>query len=131
MTNAKGQRRAATALNAEYAEKALARAWPQDRIIEAAGGGRWPLRKRPIRVSGRENEPMRTILLTALAASVLSATVLAADNAGYGARGMADYTRHVRSKYNSHIEWFDINLPWAKRDAIEVTIIEPPKGKKE
>jgi predicted O-methyltransferase YrrM len=57
--------------------------------------------------------------------------VAVADNAGYGARGMANYTKHVRSKYNSHIEWFDINLPWSKRDAIEVTIIEPPKGKKE
>jgi len=55
--------------------------------------------------------------------------VVVADNAGYGARGMANYTRHVRAKYNSHIEWFDINLPWAKRDAIEVTIIEPPKAK--
>ena len=52
-----------------------------------------------------------------------------ADNAGYGASGMADYTKHVRTKYNSHIEWFDINLPWSKRDAIEVTIIEPPKAK--
>ncbi len=57
--------------------------------------------------------------------------VAVADNAGYGARGMADYTKHVRSKYNSHIEWFDINLPWSNRDAIEVTIIEPPKGKEE
>ena len=40
--------------------------------------------------------------------------------------------RNIRTaaKYNSHIEWFDINLPWAKRDAIEVTIIEPPKAKK-
>jgi len=55
--------------------------------------------------------------------------VVVADNAGYGARGMANYTKHVRTKYNSHIEWFDINLPWAKRDAIEVTIIEPPKVK--
>jgi len=57
--------------------------------------------------------------------------IAVADNAGYGARGMANYTKHVRTKYNSHIEWFDINLPWSKRDAIEVTIIEPPKGKKE
>jgi len=57
--------------------------------------------------------------------------VVVADNAGYGAGGMADYTKHVRTKYNSHIEWFDINLPWAKRDAIEVTIIEPPKPKQE
>ena len=38
--------------------------------------------------------------------------------------------KHVRTKYNSHIDWFDINLPWDKRDAIEVTIIEPPKAKK-
>jgi predicted O-methyltransferase YrrM len=58
-----------------------------------------------------------------------SGAVVVADNAGYGAGGMADYTKHVRTKYNSHIEWFDINLPWAKRDAIEVTIIEPPKAK--
>ena len=43
----------------------------------------------------------------------------------------ANYTTHVRSKYNSHIEWFDTNLPWSKRDAIEVTIIEPPKAKEE
>jgi len=57
--------------------------------------------------------------------------VAVADNAGYGASGMANYTKHVRSKYNSHIEWFDINLPWSKRDAIEVTIIEPPKAKEE
>ncbi len=55
--------------------------------------------------------------------------VVVADNAGYGASGMADYTRHVRAKYNSRIEWFDINLPWSKRDAIEVTVIEPPKAK--
>ena len=47
-----------------------------------------------------------------------------ADNAGYGARGMANYTKHVRSKYNSHIELFDINLPWSNRDAIEVN--SPP-----
>lgn len=55
--------------------------------------------------------------------------VVVADNAGYGARGMADYTKHVRSKYKSTTEWFDINLPWAKRDAIEVTIIAPPESK--
>jgi predicted O-methyltransferase YrrM len=52
------------------------------------------------------------------------ATVVA-DNAGYGARGMAAYLKHVRSKYKSSTEWFDIDLPWAKRDAIEVTIISP------
>lgn len=51
--------------------------------------------------------------------------IVAADNAGYGARAMAVYLKYVRSKYNSSTEWFDIDLPWAKRDAIEVTIISP------
>jgi predicted O-methyltransferase YrrM len=55
--------------------------------------------------------------------------IVVADNAGYGAGGMTDYLKHVRSKYNSHSEWFDIDLPWTKRDAIEVTIIEPPQTK--
>ena len=57
--------------------------------------------------------------------------VVVADNAGYGKSGMADYLKHVRSKYNSRTEWFDIDLPWAKRDAIEVTIIAPPQPKQQ
>ncbi len=57
--------------------------------------------------------------------------IVVADNAGYGARGMAKYLKHVRSKYRSSTEWFDINLPWAKRDAIEVTIISPPQPKQQ
>ena len=58
--------------------------------------------------------------------------VVVADNAGYGARGMANYLKHVRSKYKSSTEWFDIDLPWSKRDAIEVTIVSrsQPKQKK-
>jgi predicted O-methyltransferase YrrM len=52
--------------------------------------------------------------------------IVVADNAGYGARGMAAYLKHVRSKYRSRTEWFDIDLPWAKRDALEVTVISPP-----
>lgn len=51
--------------------------------------------------------------------------IVVADNAGYGARAMAAYLKHVRAKYASTTEWFDIDLPWAKRDAIEVTIVSP------
>jgi len=58
-----------------------------------------------------------------------SGAIVVADNAGYGAREMAEYLKHVRSKYNSSTEWFDIDLPWAKRDAIEVTIISPRQPK--
>jgi predicted O-methyltransferase YrrM len=49
--------------------------------------------------------------------------IVVADNAGYGARGMANYLKHVRAKYKSTTEWFDIDLPWAKRDALEVTVV--------
>ena len=53
--------------------------------------------------------------------------VVVADNAGIGAAGMADYLRHVRSRYPSRTEWFDTDLPWSKRDAMEVTLIRRPK----
>lgn len=50
------------------------------------------------------------------------ATVVA-DNVGIGSGGMAGYLERVRSKYKSRTEWFDLDLPWAKRDAMEVTVI--------
>jgi len=48
--------------------------------------------------------------------------VVVADNVGIGGGGMADYLKLVRSKYDSRIEWFDIDLPWGKRDAMEITV---------
>ena len=47
--------------------------------------------------------------------------VVVADNVGIGAASMADYLKRVRSKYRSQTEWFDLDLPWEKRDAIEIT----------
>ncbi len=49
------------------------------------------------------------------------ATVVA-DNVGIGADSMADYLEHVRSRYDCQTRWFDTELPWVKRDAMEVTI---------
>ena len=49
------------------------------------------------------------------------ATVVA-DNVGIGAESMADYLAHVRERYESETHWFDIDLPWVKQDAIEVSI---------
>ena len=49
------------------------------------------------------------------------ATVIA-DNVGIGADSMADYLEHVRSRYDCQTRWFDTELPWVKRDAMEVTI---------
>lgn len=52
------------------------------------------------------------------------ATVVA-DNAGVSARSMADYLEHVRRTYQSRTEWFDLQIPWAQRDAMEITVIRP------
>jgi predicted O-methyltransferase YrrM len=48
--------------------------------------------------------------------------LLVADNAGIGAIEMADYLDHVRTSYESRIEWFDVDLPWNQRDAMEVSV---------
>ena len=54
------------------------------------------------------------------------ATVVA-DNVGIGAAGMADYLSHVRSHHESSTHWFETDLPWVKRDAMEVTIHRKPR----
>lgn len=48
------------------------------------------------------------------------ATVVA-DNVGIGSGGLSGYMEYVRSKYKTRTEWFDVELPWAERDAMEVT----------
>ena len=50
------------------------------------------------------------------------ATVVA-DNVGIGSGGLTGYMEYVRSKYKTRTEWFELELPWAKRDAMEVTLI--------
>ncbi len=55
--------------------------------------------------------------------------VVVADNVGIGATSMKDYLDTVRTKYQSKTEWFDVDLPWAKRDAMEVTLLKAKKKK--
>ncbi len=47
--------------------------------------------------------------------------LLVADNAGIGAAEMTDYLDHVRRHYTSRTEWFETDLPWNPRDALEIT----------
>jgi predicted O-methyltransferase YrrM len=54
--------------------------------------------------------------------------VLVADNAGISAGGMKDYLDHVRENYESKTEWFDLDVAWAKRDAMEITVVRPRGG---
>jgi predicted O-methyltransferase YrrM len=48
--------------------------------------------------------------------------MLVADNAGIGAAEMADYLTYVRGRYLSRTEWFETDLPWNPRDAMEITV---------
>jgi predicted O-methyltransferase YrrM len=52
--------------------------------------------------------------------------LLIADNAGIGAAEMADYLDHVRKHYQSRTEWFETDLPWNPRDAMEITLVRSP-----
>ncbi|MFP6738016.1 MAG: class I SAM-dependent methyltransferase [Planctomycetota bacterium] len=59
---------------------------------------------------------------TGLEGRLRDGALVVADNAGLGAAGMKDYLDLVRSRHKSETEWFDIDLPWGKRDAMELTV---------
>jgi len=48
---------------------------------------------------------------------------LVADNAGIGAAEMADYLDEVRGKHDSRTEWFETDLAWNPRDAMEISVV--------
>ena len=58
----------------------------------------------------------------AIESQLTDGATVVTDNVGIGAAGMADYLNHVRSHYESRTHWFETDLPWVKRDAMEVTI---------
>ena len=58
----------------------------------------------------------------AIESQLTNPATVVADNVGIGAESMADYLTHVRERYESETHWFDIDLPWVKQDAIEVSI---------
>ncbi len=61
--------------------------------------------------------------LVGIEAQLVGGAVVVADNFAVGASSASDYLGLVRSKYKSHTEWFDINLPWGNRDAMEINVI--------
>jgi predicted O-methyltransferase YrrM len=65
--------------------------------------------------------------LKGLEKNLAPGAIVVADNVGVSARQSRDYLKFVKSKYESRTEWFDVNLPWAKRDAMEVTVINSPQ----
>jgi predicted O-methyltransferase YrrM len=51
---------------------------------------------------------------------------IVADNAGIGADEMADYLDYVRRHYVSRTEWFETDLAWNPRDAMEISVVHSP-----
>ncbi len=60
--------------------------------------------------------------LQAIVPRLTDGAVIVADNVGIYAAGMDDYLSYVRAHHKSHTKWFELDLPWASRDAMEVTI---------
>lgn len=56
--------------------------------------------------------------------------LIIADNVGIGATGMRGYLERVRSEFESRTEWFDLDVPWAQRDAMEVTVFRRKPARK-
>lgn len=73
------------------------------------------------------NAPNYLPCLRGLEKNLAPGATVVADNAGISAGQLRDYFKLVRSKYQSRTEWFDVNLPWYRRDAMEVTVIKPPQ----
>ncbi|MFZ5830539.1 MAG: O-methyltransferase [Planctomycetota bacterium] len=69
------------------------------------------------------NAPNYLPCIEKLAPKLSPGAVVVADNAGISAGGMKGYLEFVRSKYKSTTEWFDVDLPWAKRDAMEISVV--------
>lgn len=49
--------------------------------------------------------------------------VIVADNIALSGSGLKEYLEEVRTKYESKTEMFEVDLPWAKRDSMEISIV--------
>ncbi len=59
---------------------------------------------------------------------LLHGALVIADNAGTGSDAMRDYLQLVRETYPSRNEPHELDLPWADRDALEITRIRNADG---
>ena len=59
---------------------------------------------------------------TSCRSQIREGATLLADNAGIGATEMADYLAFVRGHYESKTEWFETDLAWNPRDAMEISV---------
>lgn len=72
------------------------------------------------------NAPNYLPCLRGLEDNLAPGATVVADNVGTSAGELGGYFKYVRMKHQSRTEWFEVNLPWCKRDAMEITIIKKP-----
>ncbi len=63
----------------------------------------------------------------AIESRLKNGATLVADNVGVGEYGMTDYLRLVRDGHESRTHWFETDLPWLGRDAMEVSRYRRPE----
>lgn len=60
----------------------------------------------------------------AIERNLTDGALILADNVGVGSYGMQSYLDYVRGGFESRTVWFDTDLPWLSRDAMEITIFK-------
>ena len=64
----------------------------------------------------------------AIESQLKNGATLVADNVGIGADKMKDYLDYTRSQYQTELHWFEIDLPWVNRDAVEIAVYRNPQA---
>lgn len=60
----------------------------------------------------------------AIEQNLADGALILADNIGVGSYGMQSYLEYVREQFESRTVWFDTDLPWLSRDAMELTVYQ-------
>ena len=60
----------------------------------------------------------------AIERNLADGALILADNVGVGSYGMQSYLDYVRERFDSRTVWFDTDLPWMSRDAMELTVYQ-------
>ena len=58
----------------------------------------------------------------AIESQLTDGATIITDNVAMGTEKIEDYLDHIRSRYESQTHWFDTDLPWVSRDAMERTV---------
>jgi predicted O-methyltransferase YrrM len=109
---------------AAQATRNLARAGVSARVTQVIGDARQEVKRVPGPIDvlfldgGFENYHS---CFLACREQLRDGALLIADNAGIGATKMADYLDLVRRHCESRTEWFETDLEWNPRDAMEIS----------